>query len=262
MQTTYADALYRGVFPHEGGYTNHPADPGGPTNWGITIADARAYWRANATAEDVRNMPRQVAVDIYRQHYAAPLWYNDLPAGVDYSVLDYGINSGIGRAGKVLRRLVELPDDTSRMTKEVLDAVLKRDPVDLINAINDERLAFLRRLKTWPTFGAGWERRINEVRALSLSFAKHPGTVILSNKVATGKGAIPEPKAAKNATATAAGGAGTGLVAWAYSHPQLTILAIVGTFMAIGFAFYFINRWHQSRQEAATPGILPVPEKA
>ena len=109
MRATYDEAMERGVFPHEGGYTNDPRDPGGATNWGITIADARAYWKPGATAADVRTMPKSVAEDIYARQYAAPLRYDDLPAGVDYSVLDYGINSGVGRASKVLRRLVGLP---------------------------------------------------------------------------------------------------------------------------------------------------------
>src|SRR3990167_11046994 len=104
MKNTYSEAMRSGVFPHEGGYTNHPSDPGGPTNWGITITDARKYWKSNATAADVREMPKTVAEDIYRKHYASPMQYDNLPAGVDYSVLDYAINSGIGRSGKVLRR--------------------------------------------------------------------------------------------------------------------------------------------------------------
>src|ERR1700747_2155369 len=97
VAATYDAAMVR-VFADEGGYTNDPKDPGGPTNWGITIYDARKYWKPNAKAEDVKTMPREVAVDIYKQHYAAPIRYNDLPAGFDYSILDASINSGLGRA--------------------------------------------------------------------------------------------------------------------------------------------------------------------
>jgi len=70
MRATYSEAMRRGVFPHEGGYSNHPSDPGGPTNFGITIIDARKYWKPNATAADVCAMPKSAAEDIYRQHYA------------------------------------------------------------------------------------------------------------------------------------------------------------------------------------------------
>jgi lysozyme family protein len=103
VKQTYHDAI-QGVFAHEGGYTNHPADPGGPTNWGITIYDARKYWKPDANASDVKDMPKEVAERIYQAHYAAPLCYDDLPAGVDYTVLDYGINSGIWRSAKALQR--------------------------------------------------------------------------------------------------------------------------------------------------------------
>ena len=82
MQASYDQAMAE-VFSDEGGYTDDPNDPGGPTNYGITIHDARLYWKSNATADDVKNMPRSVAEAIYATHYAAPLHYNDLPPGLD-----------------------------------------------------------------------------------------------------------------------------------------------------------------------------------
>src|SRR6185369_7462378 len=87
VAATYDAAMVR-VFADEGGYTNDPVDPGGATNWGITIYDARMYWKRDATPNDVRNMPKAVAAEIYRKHYANPMRYDDLPAGVDYGVLD------------------------------------------------------------------------------------------------------------------------------------------------------------------------------
>jgi lysozyme family protein len=169
--SSYDEALSR-LLVHEGGYSNHPSDPGGPTNFGITLADARAYWKRDATAADVRAMPRAVAREIYRTKYWAALRGNDLPAGVDYAVFDYGVNSGIGRAGKVLRRLVGLADTTSAIDADVLAAVWRRPPRRLIEAICDERLAFLQSLRTWGVFGNGWGRRVREVRAAALAMAE------------------------------------------------------------------------------------------
>lgn len=262
MIETYNTAMERGVFPHEGGYTNEAADPGGPTNWGITIADARMYWKSNATAEDVRVMPKDVAVTIYRKHYAAPIRYDDLPAGVDYSVLDYAINSGVGRAGKVLRRLCSMPDNTSAVTDEVIAAVRKRDPIALITAINNERLTFLQGLKIWPVYKNGWGRRVSECRALSLSFAKQTNVPVLTNKPAQGKGAVPEPKAAQKAIVIAGGTGGVGLVAWAHRHPAIATTAGVSIVFAIGGALFLLHSWHATRQDAATPGVEPVKEAA
>jgi len=171
--SSYDEALSR-LLAHEGGYSNHPSDPGGPTNYGITLADARAYWKRDATAADVRAMPLAVARQIYRTKYWAALRGNDLPAGVDYAVFDYGVNSGIGRAGRVLRRLVGLTDGSSAIDDDVIAAVWRRPPKRLIEAICDERLAFLQGLKTWPVFGNGWGRRVREVRAAALAMAEPP----------------------------------------------------------------------------------------
>src|SRR6185369_9289037 len=95
--SSYDEALRR-VLVHEGGYSNHPSDPGGPTNWGITIHDARQYWKADATADDVKAMPLSVAIEIYRRRYWNAMNCDADPAGVDLATFDYGVNSGVGRA--------------------------------------------------------------------------------------------------------------------------------------------------------------------
>ena len=129
--SSYDEALRR-VLVHEGGYSNHPSDPGGPTNWGITIHDARAYWKTAATAADVRSMPVEVAKDIYRSKYWDAMRCNDLPAGVDYAVFDYGVNSGIGRAVRVLQRLVGTDVD-GEVGPNTIAATARMAAVKLIN---------------------------------------------------------------------------------------------------------------------------------
>jgi uncharacterized protein (TIGR02594 family) len=167
--SSYDEALKR-VLVHEGGYSDHPSDPGGPTNWGITIHDARAYWRKDATAADVRNMPIDVAKDIYRSKYWDAMRCDDLPAGVDYAVFDYGVNSGIARAAKVLQRFVGANVD-GEISPDTIAATAPADAAELINQICDERLAFLQSLRTWGVFGNGWGRRVREVRAAAVSMA-------------------------------------------------------------------------------------------
>jgi len=142
--SSYDEALAR-LLVHEGGYSNHPSDPGGPTNWGITLRDARAYWKRDATASDVRAMPVAIAKGIYRSKYWAAMRCDDLPAGVDYAVFDYGVNSGVSRAAKVLQRLIGFigGDVDGEIGDKTVAAAAKADPGKLINAICDERLAFL-----------------------------------------------------------------------------------------------------------------------
>jgi lysozyme family protein len=156
---------------HEGGYTNHPSDPGGPTNFGITIEDYRRYVKVNATASDVRRMRLDEAKIIYREKYWDAQRCDELPAGVNYAVFDYGVNSGTGRSGKVLRRTLGLPVDSSTVTDAVIAGGRAADPKILIAAICEERLRFLQALKTWPVFGTGWGRRVAEVKSTALKMA-------------------------------------------------------------------------------------------
>jgi lysozyme family protein len=170
MQQTYPEAMAK-VLDDEGGYSNDAGDPGGPTNYGITIEDARMYWKHDATASDVRHMPRSVALDIYRKHYAAPVHYDDLPPGLDYTVFDYGINSGVSRATKVLQRFVGAGVD-GRIGPETLSKVYAaQDLSGLIDKIWSERLHFLQNLGTWRLFGKGWGRRVSTGRALAHKLA-------------------------------------------------------------------------------------------
>lgn len=201
-ESSYQPALTR-LLAHEGGYTNHPDDPGGPTNFGITIADYRRYAKPDATADDVRAMRVDEAKAIYRKRYWDAQRCDELPAGVDYAVFDYGVNSGIGRSGKVLRRVLRLPDNISKVTDEVIAAARAADSRTTIAAICDERLRFLQSLKTWDVFGKGWGRRVAEVKAAALAMAGAPSPP-QSNASAKAGGAV----VAAGATVAAAHQAG------------------------------------------------------
>jgi len=109
---------------------------------------------------------------IYRAKYWDALRCDKLPAGLDYAVFDYGINSGIARAAKVLHRILGLPDDV-RMSDGAIAAVRSGAARDLIARLCEERLIFLRSLRTWPVFGAGWSRRVREVKVAALVMASH-----------------------------------------------------------------------------------------
>lgn len=152
MTAANREACIKATLKHEGGYVNHPSDPGGPTNWGITIGVAREYWKKDAKAADIKAMPQSVAIEIYRKRYWDEVGGDDLPAGLDYAVYDFGVNSGPSRAKAYL-------------------ALTKGSTEDRIKQICDARLIFLKKLKTWPVFGKGWGRRVSEVRALALKMA-------------------------------------------------------------------------------------------
>lgn len=274
MQSCYPEAISR-VLKSEGGYVNLKSDPGGPTNFGITIAVYRENGHASATAADVKAMRLDEAKRIYKARYADPCGFDDLPSGLDYAVLDYAVNSGVSRANKVLRRILNLADGAP--FHEVLGQISTRDPKAVISALNDERLRFLSGLKTWPVFGKGWATRIKSVRAAALAMNAVGGTpVVLPAPAAPaapappvlpqGKGEVPKPDTAGPIVATGAGGSvvgGFGFGEWISAHPMASAVVAVVAIVVIAALFEFISRkWQASNQDAPTPGLVPVPEKA
>jgi lysozyme family protein len=193
MATDSYDEALRQLLVHEGGYTNDATDPGGPTNFGITIADYRQYVKADATAADVKAMRIDDAKAIYRARYWNTQACDALPAGVDYAVFDYGVNSGIVRSGKVLRRVLKLPDGGGTVTDVVVAAARAAEAPALIGDICDERLRFLQSLKTWDVFGKGWSRRVAKVKAVALAMAAAapgPSARVIAAKPAPRVGAL------------------------------------------------------------------------
>lgn len=249
---SYNAALPR-LLRDEGGYTDHPSDPGGPTNFGITLADARRYWKGNATADDVRALPQSVARKIYREHYWNALRCDELPAGVDYAVFDYGVNSGIGRAGKVLRRVLTLSDRTSAVSDDVIAAARAVAARDVVIAICAERLAFLKSLKTFPVFGRGWTARVSGVRAAALAMAERRAVASVSGDAVPGKAVVPitVPAGTVSAGAVIAAGA-TSAAITARLHVALVIAASAAL---AAIVIFLIWRWrHRAEQEAAVKG--------
>lgn len=251
--SSYDQSLTR-LLKDEGGYTNHPSDPGGPTNFGITLADARRYWKGNATADDVRAMPLSVARQIYRERYWNALRCDELPPGVDYAVFDYGVNSGVGRAGKVLRRVLKLSDRTSAVTDDVIAAASNANAGDLVKAICAERLAFLKALKTFPVFGRGWTARVNGVRTAALAMAANfpPAAMPKSSEASQGKAVVPQVNPAGQASTGAVIAAGAAAGA-ASSRWEIAIVVVAAAALAAA-AIFLIWRWrNRARQEAALP---------
>ena len=152
------------VLAHEGGYVNHPKDPGGATNKGVTQKVYDDY-RRNRGLEprSVRSITRAEIHDIYKFQYWDMVNADRLPAGLDYAVFDYAVNSGPNRAAKELQRLLRLNQVDGQIGEGTLRAVndaANEDEVKLIADYCNRRMSFLRRLKTYSTFGRGWKRRV------------------------------------------------------------------------------------------------------
>jgi len=268
----YAESIRR-VLASEGGYVNNPSDPGGPTNFGITIAVYRDNGHPGATADDVRNMRVEEARRIYRLRYADPVRFDDDPAGLDYTLFDYAVNSGVSRANKVIRRVCGLPDNT--LWPDVFKALAKRDSKAVIQAVNDERLRFLMSLKTWPVFGKGWGARVKSVNGAALKMASIgaapvpsvlPPVAAPADQVPRGKGEVPKPDITKPVAGggTIAGSAGSATWwDWIAAHPFASVAIAAGVLIAlIVIAEFAARRWQHAKQDAPTPGLIPVPERS
>lgn len=156
------------ILVHEGGFADHPEDPGGATNLGITHKTLAAWRGAPVTKEDVRNLTRDEACEIYRANYWNALNCDNLPAGVDLVAFDFGVNAGVGRAGKLLQSIVHVEQD-GQVGPITIGAAQSIDPGFIINAFSDGRLEHYRSLKHWETFKKGWTRRTSESRAAALA---------------------------------------------------------------------------------------------
>lgn len=244
MKQLFEAALTR-VLAHEGGYTHHPSDPGGPTNWGITLHDARRYWKADASAADVRAMPPDVAAKIYRSHYWDAMRADDLPPGVDYVLFDYGVNSGVGRARRVARRIAGLVGDADRFSDSDIRALCEMDPHGLVTAICAERRRFLRGLKTWPIFGKGWARRVADVEANALAMINDAA---ISNAASTTATSSSWRLSASRTVATGTAAAvGVGIAGMEWSRS--TILIAMALIAALAIAGWLAWRWLRRRAD-------------
>lgn len=197
------------VLQHEGGYSDHPADPGGATMKGVTQRVYDAY-RASK-GQEARSVARITEAElkaIYERQYWDAVRADDLPLGVDYAMFDYAVNSGAGKAVKDLQRALGCRVD-GIVGVGTIKASQDADDARLINDLCDRRLRFLKSLKTWSTFGKGWGRRVAGVRAAALNMAagaEEPVSFItmpLAGPAASAK--APEASQAQLKTADGAG---------------------------------------------------------
>lgn len=157
------------VLRHEGGFVDHPRDPGGCTNRGITLAALGAWRGGPCSRADVLALGEAEARAIYRVQYWNAMRGDDLPAGVDLAAFDAAVHSGPRRAALWLQRAAGAEPDGA-IGPATLRAVRgANDRRALVAGLCAARLAFLRTLDTWPDFGRGWSRRLAAVRTLALA---------------------------------------------------------------------------------------------
>ena len=156
----------------EGGYSDHPSDPGGATNRGVTQARYNEYRRdVGLSSRAVKHLTEAELQKIYRKYYWDVIRGDDLPLGLDLAVFDYAVNSGPRRAIKHLQGILGVNID-GLLGPDTLKAIHKADVFTLIKALCGRRLRFVRGLRIYKTFGRGWSRRIKGIRKTGLSMVE------------------------------------------------------------------------------------------
>lgn len=156
MQTPHSfDTAFERLIGHEGGYVNHPKDPGAATNWGITQRTARAHGYNG----DMRTLSRDQARAIYKVSYWDRARADEYDFAIGFQLFDAAVNHGIGNAVRFLQRAAGVADD-GIVGPVTLKAIKAMSVTDVLARFQAERLEFYTKLSTWPTFGRGWARRV------------------------------------------------------------------------------------------------------
>jgi len=170
MQDNFEKCLET-ILHHEGGYVNHPKDPGGETNLGVT----KSVWEEWGGTKDMKDLTPEDVAPLYKKNYWDRVKGDDLPSGLDLAVFDWAVNSGTGRAAKKLQSMIGTVADggigpnTLRILGEYIEA--EGGVENVIRNYQAVRQEFYESLSTFETFGKGWTRRNEETAELALEMA-------------------------------------------------------------------------------------------
>ena len=161
---------FSAVLKHEGGYVNHPLDPGGMTNLGVTRAAWQSWVGRKVTEDEMRRLTPEDVSLFYRNRYWDAVRGDELPSGIDYVVFDAAVNSGPSRAIKWAQAVAGVTQD-GRIGPRTLAAIQAVNPDQFVQQYCSRRLGFMQRLPIWKAFGKGWRNRVTEVQAAALRLA-------------------------------------------------------------------------------------------
>lgn len=164
------DTALKHILKWEGGYVNHPSDPGGRTNLGVTQKVWEEWVGHPVTEEDMRGLTIEMVAPLYHKRYWDVVRGDDLPSGVDLCVFDCAVNAGVGRASKFLQQAVGVNADGA-IGPKTLEAVTKLPAEEIVERFCDLREAHYKSLSTFATFGKGWMRRLEGIESESRRMA-------------------------------------------------------------------------------------------
>ena len=155
------DKCLKMLLSHEGGFVNHPEDPGGITNLGVTKKVYDEWTGRESTEQEMRDLTPEDVAPIYKKNYWDRVKGDSLPSGLDWACFDWAVNSGKSRPSKAIQRAVGATADGA-IGPATLGLIMEKDPKFIIEYVHDVRQDFYKSLKTFETFGRGWTRRNKE----------------------------------------------------------------------------------------------------
>lgn len=258
---------------HEGGMSTVKSDPG---NWtggkvGKGVLKGTKYGVAASAYPnlDIKNLTLQDVQPIYDKNYWRRVRGDDLPAGVDLAVFDYGVNSGPSRSVKDLQRVLAVAVDGVVGDAQTLPALCKADGKAVIQKLCARRMSFLQGLKIWNTFKRGWSRRVADIEARGVAMwliakgaaGSTAGRVLRDEAQAADKTASNQNKSAGG---VGAGGVGVGGGDVAMNGDPNWMLWIFVGLLAVGAVVLFLKSRHNKERskayefEAAVAGLKPA----
>ena len=179
MERNFPKALTH-TLQFEGGWANHPNDPGGATMKGVTHKTYADYLGRAVTHDELRGIPDEHLADIYRKSYWNACRCSELPDGLDLAVFDTAVNTGPAQAARLLQRIVGVPADGGIGPKTLVavnDSVAAHGLHELIEAYTEARQSFYRLLPTYVHFGEGWRKRADGVAKVAKELGQSNQTV-------------------------------------------------------------------------------------
>lgn len=174
MQANY-DKCLETILHHEGGYVNHPKDPGGITNMGVTKRVYEEWVGHEVSEQDMKDLTEDDVRPIYKKNYWDRVKGDKLPEGLDLCVFDFGVNAGTGRAAKYLQKMIGTTADggIGPNTLKALKAYVKENGlVETIKKYQSNRQDYYESLSTFDTFGRGWTNRNNDTTEYAIELAE------------------------------------------------------------------------------------------
>lgn len=168
MAASNWDNAFKLMLASEGGFVNHPSDPGGMTNLGVTKATWENWVGRESDEKEMRGLTPEKVEPLYKKKFWDACRCDELPSGIDYLVFDFAVNAGPGRSAKILQTAVGVTPDGG-IGPMTLAAVNSFSEAELIEKFSQGKEDFYRSLNTFETFGTGWLNRVAAVKIKATS---------------------------------------------------------------------------------------------